>query len=179
MKVSREQVAENRRLILDAAARLFRERGVDGVTVAQIMGAAGLTHGAFYGHFTSKEDLLAQACAHALPPAPEGVTLAAYAAAYLTPGHRDDHGGGCVFAALGSEAARGGPAMRDTLTRAVRRQVDRLSHTAPGRNAAERRRAAITAWAAMVGAVTLARLVDDPALSDEILSQTKAGLEAG
>ncbi len=177
MKVSREQVAENRRLILDAAARLFRERGIDGVTVAGIMGAAGLTHGAFYGHFKSKEELVAQACAHALPPA-EDVTLAGYLADYLAPAHRDDHGGGCVFAALGSEAARGGPEMRHTLTTAVRRQIDRLARTAPGRNAAERRRAAITAWSAMLGAVTLARLVDDRDLSDEILGQTKAGLGA-
>ncbi len=178
MKVSREQVAENRRLILDAAARLFLERGVDGVTVAEIMGAAGLTHGAFYGHFKSKEDLLAQACAHALPPEADGVTLAGYVAAYLAPDHRDDHGGGCVFAALGSEAARGGPEMRATLTRAVRRQIDRLAETAPGRTGPERRRAAITAWSAMLGAVTLARLVDDGDLSDEILDATKAGLKA-
>lgn len=178
MKVSREQVAENRRLILDASARLFRERGIDGVTVAEIMGAAGLTHGAFYGHFASKEDLVAQACAHALPAAGDGVTLAGYLAAYLAPDHRDDHGGGCVFAALGSEAVRGGPAMRRTLTEAVRRQVDRLAETAPGRNPAQRRQAAITAWSAMVGAVTLARLVDDGDLSDEILAATKAGLTA-
>ena len=66
MKVSREQVAENRRMILDAAGRLFRERGFEAVTVAEIMQAAGLTHGGFYGYFTSKDDLIAQALAEAL-----------------------------------------------------------------------------------------------------------------
>ena len=66
MKVSKEQVSENRRLVLEAAARLFRERGFDGVTVADVMRAADLTHGAFYGHFSSKEDLIAQAFAHVL-----------------------------------------------------------------------------------------------------------------
>lgn len=176
MKVSREQVAENRRLILDAAARLFRDRGIDGVTVAQIMAAAGLTHGAFYGHFKSKDDLVAQACAHALPASREDVVIADYAAAYLSGEHRDNRGGGCVFAALGSEAVRGGPDMRRTLTAAVRAQLDRLTRTAPGKTPAARRQAAITAWAAMVGAVTLARLVDDETLSDEILDATKAGL---
>ena len=66
MKVSREQAAQNRERILDAAAQLFRERGFDGIGVADLMEAAGLTHGGFYGHFSSKEDLMAQACARAL-----------------------------------------------------------------------------------------------------------------
>ncbi|MDB5924847.1 MAG: TetR family transcriptional regulator, partial [Betaproteobacteria bacterium] len=65
MKVSREQAAENRERILDAAAQLFRERGFEGIGVADLMKAAGLTHGGFYGHFASKEDLMAQACARA------------------------------------------------------------------------------------------------------------------
>lgn len=66
MKVSREQMAENRRRILDAASRLFREKGFDAVSVAEVMKAAGLTHGGFYGHFSSKDDLIAQTLAHAL-----------------------------------------------------------------------------------------------------------------
>ncbi|MEI9805810.1 MAG: helix-turn-helix domain-containing protein [Pseudolabrys sp.] len=70
MKVSREQVSEHKTRVLDAAARLFRERGFDNVTVAEIMKAAGLTHGAFYGHFPSKKALIAEAVAHAVTPAP-------------------------------------------------------------------------------------------------------------
>src|SRR5712692_11897403 len=66
MKVSRKQVAKNRQRILEVAGKLFREKGFDGVSVADIMKSAGLTHGAFYGHFASKDDLAAQACANAV-----------------------------------------------------------------------------------------------------------------
>src|ERR1700742_1001818 len=109
MKVSREQVAENRKRILDAAAKLFRERGFDKVTVAEIMSAAGLTHGGFYGHFDSKEALIEAAMAHQQTerrarPTPEDAGR--YADGYLSRHHRDNIGGSCPFSALGTEAAR-------------------------------------------------------------------------
>lgn len=175
MRVSREQMAENRRKILEAASRLFREDGFEAVTVAQVMAAAGLTHGGFYGHFESKDDLIAQALAHALQPGPSTeLGLAAYARAYLARSHRDDLAGGCPLAALSPEAARQGGAARTEMTAAVKRRVEKLSATAPGDTESEQRRAAIGSWAAMVGAVVLARLSDDPALSDEILAETHA-----
>lgn len=175
MKVSREQVAQNRRTILDAASRLFRARGFEAVTVAEVMKAAGLTHGGFYGYFRSKEELIAQALAHALAPGAAAETdLARYASDYLAAGHRDDLAGGCPVAALGAETIRQGPPARAAMTESLRRQIDRLSRTAPGGTEAERRQAAIGSWAAMVGAVILARLSDDPRLSDEVLSQTRA-----
>src|SRR5262245_28093262 len=100
MKVSREQVAQNRRRILDAASRLFRERGFDGVGVDTVMKDAGLTHGAFYGHFDSKEELIAHACAHALSETNDRWKDApdprrALAEFYLGAQHFDDVGGGC------------------------------------------------------------------------------------
>ena len=106
MKISKEQVAENRQAVLDAAATLFRERGFEGVTVAEIMKAAGLTHGAFYGHFASKDDLITQTCTHALAPfsaedAPV-VGIMDFADYYLSAGHRDDPGQGCIFSSLGT-----------------------------------------------------------------------------
>ncbi|TNC09687.1 TetR family transcriptional regulator, partial [Methylobacterium terricola] len=108
MRVTREQFQENRRRILDAAGRLFREKGFAAVTVAEVMEAAGLTHGGFYGHFASKEDLAAQALAGALAPAPRepgaAPDLAGFVAAYLSAAHRDRPGAGCALAALGSEA---------------------------------------------------------------------------
>jgi len=181
MKVSRDQVAENRERILDAAARLFRERGFEGVTVAQIMSAAGLTHGAFYGHFASKEDLIAQAFAHVLFPegdaGPEH-SLVDFAASYLSPAHRDEPGTGCLFSALGTEAARGAAPIRHTLTRSIERQIAEFSRTAPGATAAARRRAAIVSWSAMVGALMLSRIADDPALSDDLIGETRAWLAA-
>ncbi|MGI4812310.1 MAG: TetR/AcrR family transcriptional regulator [Janthinobacterium lividum] len=180
MKISREQVAENRERILEAAARMFRERGFEGVTVAEIMNDAGLTHGAFYGYFKSKDELIEQAFAHVLTRiSREGAlptALADYAAFYLSAAHRDDPGGGCLFAALGTEAARATNAVRHTLTDSVRRQIDTLSRTAPGRTAVERRRAAVGSWTAMIGTVLLARVVDDPALSAQLMTDTRAWL---
>src|SRR5215211_1568681 len=103
MRVSREQVAENRRKILEAAGRLFRERGFEAVTVAEVMQAAGLTHGGFYRHFKSKDDLIAQTLAHALADDAAGETdLARYARDYLSPAHRDNVTGGCPVAGLGA-----------------------------------------------------------------------------
>src|SRR5882762_4442654 len=97
MKVSREQVAENRRRILEAASRLFRERGFDAVSVAEVMKAAGLTHGGFYGYFKSKDDLIAQTLAELINRGQVGDRdLAQYAAAYLAPEHRTNLAGGCA-----------------------------------------------------------------------------------
>ncbi len=178
MKVSKEQVADNRQRILDAAARLFRERGFEGVTVAQIMGAAGLTHGAFYGHFSSKEDLIAQSFAHVLFPGaelPDGA-MADYASAYLSAAHRDGPGNGCLFSALGTEAARTSGEVRSIMTQALKRRFEDFSRSAPGTTLAERRREAIAGWSAMVGALMLSRIVDDPALSEEILTETRSSL---
>lgn len=175
MKVSREQVAENRQKILDAASRLFRDRGYDDVTVAEVMAAAGLTHGGFYGHFASKEELFAETLAYTFERAPGAdLALAAYADAYLTPVHRGNRAGGCAVAALGSETVRQSAEARAVMTDSLRRQIARFTETAPGATAAERRQAAIGSWAAMVGGIVLARLADDPTLSDEVLRATRA-----
>lgn len=178
MKVSKEQVTENRQRILDAAARLFRERGVEGVTVADVTRAAGLTHGAFYGYFKSKDDLVAQSFAHVLAATPDAPTLARFADGYLSPTHRDNPGGGCLFGALGTEAARGSDMVRHEMTESVRRRIDDFTKTAPGKTTEAKRRAAIASWSAMVGALVLSRIVDDPALSDEILADTRASIKA-
>ena len=183
MRVSRERLAENRRRILEAAGRLFRAKGFEAVTVAEVMQAAGLTHGGFYGHFRSKDDLIAQTLAHTLLAgenrrrSPAEIDLARYAASYLSPRHRDDLAGGCPTAGLGAETIRQSPEARAAMTAGLRRQIELLSESAPGADPAERRRAAIGSWAAMVGAVILARLSDDPRLSDEVLEQTRAWID--
>src|SRR5919205_918412 len=136
MKVSREQAAQNRERILDRAAELFRERGFEGIGVADLMKAAGLTHGGFYGHFSSKEDLMAQACARALsgsleqwnrlaeraPDAP----MSAIANAYLSNRHRDHPGQGCALAALGTDISRQNLTVRHAVTEGVRALVGML-----------------------------------------------------
>jgi TetR/AcrR family transcriptional regulator, transcriptional repressor for nem operon len=188
MKVSREQAAQNRERILDAAAQLFRERGFDGIGVADLMKEAGLTHGGFYGHFSSKDDLIAQASAHELTRSlahwskvgdrASGDRLSAIAAAYLTSTHRDNPGAGCVLAALGPDVSRQGPAVRRSVTDYVRSVVDLLVKLVPGTSKAARRRKAISTYATVVGAMVLARAVDDRALSQEILDAGVASVKA-
>ncbi len=180
MKVSREQMAENRRRILDVASRLFRDKGFDAVSVAEVMNAAGLTHGGFYGHFSSKDDLIAHTLTHVLA-ADEGGggDLRAYVAAYLSPRHRDNAAGGCPTAGLAAAIRHQTPAARSAMTEGLRSQIDRIGKALPELDAADRRRVAIGSFAAMVGAVILARAIDDPALSDEVLERTRSWIDAG
>ncbi len=179
MKVSKEQAAENRQRIIDVAAKLFREHGFDGIGVADLMKSAGLTHGGFYGHFKSKDDLMEQAAARAVDAsmetwnsvvaqAGEGA-LAAYVDFYTSTAHRDDPGAGCLVAALGAESARQAAPVRRTLTSGVQRLFEGLSRVVSGRTAAARRDKAIVTFASLVGALVLARAVDDKSLSEEIL----------
>jgi TetR/AcrR family transcriptional repressor of nem operon len=184
MRRSRTEKDMSRRLILDAAARLFRERGIDGVSVAEVMQAADMTHGGFYRHFAGKDDLLAQAVASALTGGADGQAseipqdLAVFAAAFLSPQHRDGVGGGCVFAALGTELVRGPAEARRAMTAAIQRKVDLFARSAPGKSDEERRRSATGSWAAMIGAMLLARISDDLALSEQILDDTRAWMTA-
>jgi len=180
MKVSREQMAENRRRILEAASLLFRDKGFDAVSVAEVMKAAGLTHGGFYGHFSSKDDLVAHALAHALTPTPgAGSDFRGYLDAYLSPRHADNPATGCPTAALAAAIRHQTPAARAAMDHGLRAQIARIERAMPETDQADRRRAAIGTWAAMVGAVILARAVDDATLSKEILDETRAWIEAG
>lgn len=180
MKVSREQMVENRRRILDVASALFRDKGFDAVSVAEVMKAAGLTHGGFYGHFSSKDDLVAQTLAHVLAADAGGSgAFPAYVGAYLSPRHRDNPAAGCPTAGLAAAIRHQSPAARGAMTEGLRSQIARIERALPLADPADRRRTAIGSWAAMVGAVILARAIDDPILSDEILEKTQAWIEAG
>jgi len=180
VRVTRKQAAANREKVLEVAGTLFRERGFDGIGVADIMKRAGLTHGGFYGQFASKDDLAAEVTARVLGKAgwPERLTGKANPSfgdvvrAYLSPRHRDDPGTGCLFAALGSDAARQPRAVRRAFTDGYRARVDALLKLVPGRSAAARREKALATMAGLVGALMLSRAVDDPALSNEILQAT-------
>lgn len=186
MKVSRDQAAENRERIVEVAAKLFRERGFDGIGVADLMKAAGLTHGGFYGHFPSKQDLAAEACAHALDTslqkwssasgkAPEEA-FSKFVKGYLSEAHRDGPGSGCLIAALGSDVGRQAPSIRRVVTEGVQALVGQLARLIPGKSEAARRRQALSDFAAMVGALTIARAVDDPVLSKDVLEAVASSL---
>jgi TetR/AcrR family transcriptional repressor of nem operon len=175
MKVSREQVAANRQTILEAAGHLFRAQGFEAVTVADVMKAAGLTHGGFYGYFKSKDDLIAQTLAHvSADKGPIEIDLARYAESYLSQRNYQNVAGGCAMAALGCEIPRQTPEARAAMTKGLGQHIERLSRSAKGKTATEKRRAAIGSWAAMVGAMIMARFSDDPKLSEELLAQTRA-----
>jgi TetR/AcrR family transcriptional repressor of nem operon len=186
MKVSREQAAENRERIVQVAAKLFRERGFDGIGVADLMKAAGLTHGGFYGHFASKEDLAAEASGRALEElaqywsaviekAPDEAFLK-IVNRYLSEGHRDAPGRGCLVAALGSDVGRQARPVRRVVTAGIDAFVEQLMQLVHGKSKAARRRQALIDFAAMVGAVTIARAADDPALSKEVLDAVASSL---
>ncbi len=180
MRVTQEQMRENRRRILTEAGRLFREKGFEAVGVAEVMKAAGLTHGGFYGHFASKEDLMAHAIEHAAgEKAGSSENLTAFLRAYLSPAHRDDAAGGCPMAALAADVRLRQKPARSAMTAGIRSQIERMEAALPASVAGNRRREAISTYAAMLGALILARAVDDPSLSDEILRETRERLGHG
>lgn len=180
MKVSKEQAAENRERVVQTAAKLFRERGYNGIGVADLMKSAGLTHGGFYGNFGSKEALMAEAASLAVntslaewdkkvarhPDAP----LDAITRAYLSTAHRDHPGQGCTIAALGADVARLSPEVRAAMTDGVARQIDKLAALMPDGSADQKRQDALATYAAMVGALVISRSVSDEALSEEVLA---------
>jgi TetR/AcrR family transcriptional repressor of nem operon len=188
MKVSRQQAAANHERIVEEAAKLFRERGFNGIGVADLMKSVGLTHGGFYGQFASKEDLMAQATESAVAKmngawsalADAGIAnpLAAVANSYLSAAHRDAPGAGCLMAALGPEAARQSKPVRDAVTHALSGTFEALTRLAPGKTPAQKRKQAIATFAGMVGAMVLARAVNEPELSLEIRERVAEALPA-
>lgn len=180
MRVTKEQMARGRARILEEAGRLFRERGFAAVSVAEVMKAAGLTHGAFYGHFRSKDDLIAQVVANASGSGEAEVDdLRAFIDQYLSTAHRDRADVGCPTAAFAGLMRDQAPEARAALAQKLGGQIDRLAAGMPGDKPDDRRRAAIGSFSAMVGALVLARAIDDPALSGELLEQTRAWVADG
>jgi TetR/AcrR family transcriptional regulator, transcriptional repressor for nem operon len=180
MKVSKEKAAENRELILTQAARLFRERGVLGVGVDALTEAAGLTHGSLYSRFGSKDNLLAESLKHGHAASQSRATgvksLADAVAAYLSPAHRDNPGSGCFMAALGCDMPRQSKRVRASFTQIVRNNFTRLAGLLPAGRQRKREDTILSTMATMVGAMILARAVDDQALSDRILSAARTQL---
>ncbi len=180
-----ETAAKHQR-VLEEASRLFRDKGFDGVSIPELMKAAGLTHGSFYNHFNSKTEL-ASACiidgatkslSDMGNAEPSQVGKKAYVDTYLSETHRDDPGSGCFMAALGSEIRRA-PSARGAMTRFVSSFIDKLTMHFPWSTKRHARRDAIRMTAALVGGLILARAVDDQALSQEILREVAEGLRAG
>ncbi|CAI1700326.1 Potential acrAB operon repressor [Serratia ficaria] len=180
VKVSKEQVRENRARIVEAASVLFRERGYDGVGIAELMSAAGLTHGGFYKHFASKADLLSEAMSCGFRRSAEsslGVEREKFIADYLSRQHRDAMGKGCVMSALGTDTARQSESIKATFSAGIERQLSLLADENGAGSAT--RADLIDTLAHLVGALVLSRACpDDSTLADEILDVCRSRLLA-
>jgi TetR/AcrR family transcriptional regulator, transcriptional repressor for nem operon len=174
-----EHKEATRRRILDTAGRRFKQDGIDGSGIATLMADAGLTNGAFYAHFESKDDLVANVVAEelrvqcdrisALPPGP--AALEAFVRGYLSPQHRDLRADGCPSAALLDEITRCDDASRQNYTAGARAVVDAIAtHLAP-KNPRSARGKALGLFTLLVGTLQLSRAVSDQKFSDDVLRQ--------
>lgn len=184
MRVSRVKAEENRQAVIDVASRLFREHGFDGIGLKDLMAGAGLTQGAFYKQFESKDDLAAQASRRALdnvsgrwsaaaasnPDDP----LSAVVDFYLSPGHCAERADGCPIVALGSDAARHGPDVRASFEVGIKEYLELLGGWIGGSEGGQPDSKAMAVLSTMVGAVLLARAVNDERMSKQFL-QAAAG----
>jgi TetR/AcrR family transcriptional repressor of nem operon len=179
MRVSRTQAEANRQTVINVASRLFRENGFDGIGLKDLMEAAGLTQGAFYKQFVSKDDLAAQASKRALESAscrwsdaaeanPKD-PLGAVIAFYLSMGHREERGDGCPVVALGSDAARQGADVKASFEAGIRKYLDMLGHWVGGTDGEESADNAMAILSTMVGALVLSRAVNNKRLSKRLL----------
>lgn len=196
MRLTKEQAASNRQAIVEAAGRLFRERGFDAVSVADLMDAAGFTHGGFYNHFASKEALAAEVTRTTIERGNGGLRqtlagseggvadLARYLDAYLAPAHRDDPSRGCPVAALATDAGRQGDEVQakfaeglEALFGIVSRCIQDAEGTKGKRAEAAARAKAMRLWSEAVGALMLARAVGAaaPELSLAVLEASRVG----
>jgi len=180
MPYSKAHKARTHARIVEAAARAFRERGVEGVAIADLMQAADLTHGGFYAHFPSKAALVAEVARQGLEESRRAFLAAAAEAnptaplreiirRYVSRQHRDAPAEGCAMSALADEVARESPEVRRAFTSGMEEFVAGLATYSPGDTPEARRDAALVLTAGMVGAIALARAMDDPALSDRML----------
>ena len=178
MKVTKAQVQENRARIVDAASALFRERGYDGVGVAELMAAAGFTHGGFYKHFRSKADLMAEAAAKGISQSVAnngGLDFSEFVTYYLSRAHRDDRSAGCTIAALCGDAARQSADIKTTFASGIESSLTSflragLTADQSDQNEDEARATMIDTYAHVLGALMLSRACpDDSPLADEIL----------
>jgi AcrR family transcriptional regulator len=180
MRYGKGHKQATRQRILEAAARRFKQDGIDGAGVAAVMSDAGLTNGAFYAHFASKEELVANVLADQLrvqresfdssfPPAREG--LEAFIRAYLSPEHRDQCADGCPSAALIDEIVRRPAATRQAFTDELLATADDIAARLDRTDANEARTDALTILGSMIGTLQLARALTDRDLSDQLLDR--------
>ena len=184
---SRASKRQHHEQIVGLAASRFREEGVDRVGVADLMHDVGLTHGGFYRHFESRDELVAEAVERALHDGGQAMArvaesphdpLAAVIDAYLSVAHRDGLATSCAVTTLAADVARSDPRARAAYTSQVGVYIEMLMRLLPPGLGDRRRATAITALSTLVGAVSMARAVDDESLSRELLASAASELKA-
>ena len=184
---SQADKAESHDRIVQVAAARFRENGIGGIGVADLMKDAGLTHGGFYRHFASRDELVAEAIERALSEGARAVAavakvpdrpLAALLDAYLSTAHRDALATSCAVTTLAADVARCNQSARSAYTRQVEAYLELLTGLISSNAQRARRRKALAALSALVGAVSMARAVNDDELSREILKSVADELKA-
>ena len=182
MRKSKAETAKTRQRIVEVAAEAIRTKGIDATGVAEVMAAAGLTHGGFYRHFDSKEALVAEALqmsradylAATVQAAEQGPhALLEHFRNYVSPANRDDVGGSCALAANGSEIVRSDAITRRQATESLKLWFDKAAPHMRGMDEESKSELAISLITNMIGALTMARMVDDPALSEQILKAAR------
>jgi TetR/AcrR family transcriptional repressor of nem operon len=180
MRKSREEAAQTRKRIVTSAAGEFRKNGIVATGLNDLMKAAGLTHGGFYKHFESKDQLIAEACAEAGRALAEKVAAnnakGSAVSSYLSARHRDNPADGCPLAALGPELARCDEKTRAVATAGFERLVGILAEQFGALPPEKARRRALVSASTMIGALAMARMVTDPELSAEILREAEASI---
>ena len=179
MRYSKDHKQATRQRIVEAAGRRFKEDGIDGAGVAAVMSDAGLTNGAFYGHFSSKEDLVANVLADQLRAQRQSFDaqpsdragLEAFIRSYLSPQHRDQFADGCPSAALLDEIARRPAATRQVFTDELMGVIDDIAARLDPTDAEAARTDALTLFGLMIGTLQLARALTDRDLSDQLLAR--------
>lgn len=167
-----------RRRMIETAGRRFKSDGIDGSGIATLVADAGLTNGAFYGHFASKDDLIATVVAqqledqvalvNSLPAGPDA--LEAFLREYLSPAHRDDFAGGCPSAALLDEIGRCDVAVREAYTEGAAAMIQAIARHVDDGDPQQTEQRAIGLFSLLVGSLQAARAVTDPELSDRMLA---------
>ncbi|AZV77041.1 TetR/AcrR family transcriptional regulator [Parasedimentitalea marina] len=184
MRYPAAETAEKHARILDEAAKLFRKNGFSGAGVSEIMKAAGLTHGGFYSHFASKTDLSSEVLGHVMEktlkhsvdgiPASETPSQAkqTFITDYLSAGHCDSPETGCAMPTLATEVGRN-PALRPMFSKHLKRLISRVTSRFGWKAGIDQEQQAIALLSSIVGALVLARAVEDKALSDKILQSVR------
>lgn len=181
MRVSQAEKDKSHARIVESAARLLRQRGIDGASVGEVMKDAGLTHGGFYKHFASKDALVESAVTYAFAPyvamlrSGEADAGETYRKLYVSAGHVDNPGEGCPVAALGQDIARASDDLKHALSRGIDEIVTALANTAPGASPLARRESAFQQFSMLVGAVVIARATED-GIADEVLAAVSAAV---